>query len=95
MTAYLVMQISVTDKEKWRQYREAVVPLIVEFKGRHLTKSGRIETLEGQDEGWTIAMFEFPSMEFIHAFWQSPEYIPVKELRRGAAALNIWAVPGV
>jgi uncharacterized protein (DUF1330 family) len=40
-------------------------------------------------------LFEFPSMETIHQFWNSPEYIPVKELRRGAAILEIWAVPGV
>jgi hypothetical protein len=36
-------------------------------------------------------MFEFPSMKAIHAFWNSPEYVAVKELRRDAATLDIWA----
>ena len=34
-------------------------------------------------------------MEAVHQFWNSPDYIPVKELRRGAAILEIWAVPGI
>jgi uncharacterized protein (DUF1330 family) len=32
-------------------------------------------------------------MTELHAFWESPEYAPIKELRRGVADLNIWAVP--
>jgi uncharacterized protein (DUF1330 family) len=34
-------------------------------------------------------------MEAIHSFWNSSEYVPMKELRRDAANLDIWAVPGV
>lgn len=33
-------------------------------------------------------------MEAIHTFWNSREYVPVKELRRDAANLDIYAVPG-
>lgn len=93
MTAYLVMQITVSDEEHWRNYREAVVPLIVRFGGRHVTASGAVELLEGSDDRRRVAMFEFPSMAAIRAFWNSPDYVPVKELRRGAAILNVWAVP--
>ena len=39
-------------------------------------------------------MFEFPDMEAIHAFWNSPDYIPIKKLREGIATLNIWVFPG-
>lgn len=95
MAAYLIMQIIISNEEQWRNYREAVVSLIAEFGGKHVIKSGGIELLEGRDDGRRIAMFEFPSMESIHAFWNSPKYTPVKELRRGAATLDIWAVPGV
>lgn len=94
MTAYLIMQIAVTNEEQWRKYRQAVVPLIADFSGVHVTKGMGSEILEGCDNGERIAMFEFPSMEAIHAFWASPEYAPVKDLRRGAATLNVWAVPG-
>jgi uncharacterized protein (DUF1330 family) len=39
-----------------------------------------------------MAIFEFPLMDVVHAFWNSPKYEPVKDLRRGAAVLDIWAV---
>ncbi len=68
------------------------MPLIASFGGKHV-RGGKAELLEGQQEGRGIALFEFPSMEAIHAFWNSSEYIPVKEIRRGAATLDIWAVP--
>lgn len=94
MAAYLIMQIVITDEEQWRKYRAAVVPLIASFGGAHAARSGGAERLEGRDDGRRIAVFEFPSMEAIRAFWNSPEYRPVKELRRGAATLDAWAVPG-
>jgi uncharacterized protein (DUF1330 family) len=59
-----------------------------------IVRGGKVEALEGQPDGRPMVVFEFPSMEAIHTFWNSPEYVPVKKLRQGAATLNIWAVPG-
>jgi len=92
--AYLVVQGTVRDDEAWRRYGAAVVPLIASFGGKHLTKGGGAELLEGGHANERTALFGFPSMDAIHAFWASPEYAPVKELRRDAATLDIWAVPG-
>lgn len=94
MAAYLVMQITITDEEHWGKYRDAVMPLLARFGGRRMTKGEGLELLEGRDDGRRIVMFEFASMEAVHAFWDSPEYGPVKELRRDAATLEAWAVAG-
>ncbi len=93
MTAYMIVQTKVSDTSQFGEYREAVMPLIASFGGKHV-RGGTAELLEGQQDGRGIALFEFPSMDSIHAFWNSAEYIPVKEMRRGAAILDIWAVPG-
>lgn len=95
MTAYLVMQITVTDPKRWADYRDAVMPLIARFGGRHASKAEGVAMLEGRTDERRIAIFEFASVDDIHAFWSSPEYGPVKELRQGAAVLEAWAVPGV
>ena len=55
---------------------------------------GKVEVLEGEHDTRPVVMFEFPSMEAIHAFWNSPDYVPIKKLRDGAATLNVWAFPG-
>ena len=41
-----------------------------------------------------VVMFEFPDMDAIHAFWNSPDYVQIKKLREGIATLNIWAFAG-
>jgi uncharacterized protein (DUF1330 family) len=95
MAAYMIVQITITDEEKYKHYRTSVVPLIAKFGGKIVVQRGPVELLEGNHDGRRMVMFEFPSMEALHAFWNSPEYVPVKELRRDAANLDIWAVPGV
>lgn len=94
MTAYLIIQAMITNEEKWTQYRKAVVPLIQTFGGRHISRGGSAQLLEGTHESCRIAMFEFLSMDAIREFWNSAEYKDVKELRRDAATLEVWAVPG-
>jgi len=94
MTAYMIVQSTISNEEQFGKYRRAVLPLIERFGGKHL-RGGAVELLEGHQDERRIALFEFPSMEAIHDFWNAPEYIPVKELRRGAAVLEIWAIPGV
>ena len=93
MTAYMLVQGTITDEARYAEYRRAVVPLIETFGGKHV-RGGAVELLEGRQDERRTALFEFPSVQAIHAFWNSPEYGPVKELRRGAADLEIWAIPG-
>ncbi len=69
------------------------MPLIESFGGRHV-RGGPVELLEGRQDERRTALFEFPSTEAIHAFWDAPSYGPVKELRRGAAELEVWIIPG-
>jgi uncharacterized protein (DUF1330 family) len=94
MTAYMIVQSTISDEEQFAKYRRAVLPLIEHFGGKHV-RGGTVELLEGEQDERRTALFQFPSMEAIHRFWKSPDYAPVKELRRGAAILEIWAVPGV
>lgn len=95
MAAYMILQSRVSDPASMSRYRDAVMPLITSFGGRHVVRSAAIEVLEGHPEDRRLSIFEFPSLEAIHDFWKSPDYRPVKELRRGAAELDIWAVAGV
>ena len=94
MSAYLVLVIGIEDEAQWRVYRDAVMSLIPRFGGRHVASGGTVDRLEGPDDGRRVVMFEFASVKDIHAFWSSPEYGPVRDLRRDAATLDAWAVPG-
>ena len=62
---------------------------------RLAARGAKVEVLEGEHDTRSIVMFEFPTMEAIHAFWNSPDYVPIKKLREGAATINVWAFSGV
>lgn len=95
MAAYMLVRSSISDAAAMTRYREAVMPLIARFGGRHIVRGAVIELLEGRPEDRRLSIFEFPTIEAIRAFWNSPDYGPVKELRRGAAEFDIWAVEGL
>jgi uncharacterized protein (DUF1330 family) len=95
MPAYLIVHATVRDEAQYQKYREAVVPLINKHGGRFIIRGGKAEVLEGSPETRRWVVFEFPSMDAIRTFWNSPEYVPVKSLRQGAATLDILAVEGV
>src|SRR5258707_11762952 len=96
MSAYMIVQIAITDEGRWQKYREAVAPLITRMGGKYVVRCGEIETLEGRPhDGARMVMFEFPSMDALHAFSNSPDYVPIKKRREGAAVLDIWAIEGI
>jgi uncharacterized protein (DUF1330 family) len=95
MSAYLIVQATITDEPQYQKYREAVVPFIARFGGKFAARGAKVEVLEGDHDTRSVVMFEFPTMEAIHAFWNSPDYVPIKKLREGVATINVWAFPGV
>ena len=95
MAAYFIVQSAISDEQQYQKYREAVIPLILRFGGKFVVKGSKVDALEGHHDGRRMVRFEFPSMDAINAFWNSPEYVPVKAIRQGAATLDIWAVPGI
>ena len=66
---------------------------IAGFGGKLVARVAKV--FEGEHDTRPVVMFEFPSMDAIHAFWDSPDYVPIKKLRDGIATLNVWAFPGI
>ena len=94
MGYYLVIDIEVTDPERYGRYRDAVVPVIERFGGSFLVRGGQIEPFEGPYSGHRLVILEFPTREKARAFWDSPEYGEVKKLREGAARSSAFGVEG-
>ena len=94
MPALLVIQASVSQKEKYKAYQQGVKPVIESFGGRLKAGGLGLEVLEGSHDGRRLIVFEFDSMDAIRSFWSSREYAAVKPLRAGAAKIDVWAVPG-
>ncbi len=93
MPAYFIVQATITNEPQFQKYREVVVPFIARFGGKLVARRAEVEVFEGEHDTRPVVMFEFPDMEAIHAFWNSPDYVPIKKLREGAATITVWAFP--
>jgi uncharacterized protein (DUF1330 family) len=94
MPAYIVSQIRVTDPERFNQYRAASIPVAEAHGARYIARSDAVECLDGAHDGRRLVIIEFPDMAQLKAFWNSPAYQAARELRLGAAEIDIWAIPG-
>ena len=97
MPALFVIQADLsadaTLSARYREYQVQVGPLI-EAHGCLFRASGiGLEVLEGAHDGRRLIVFEFPSMASLRAFWESPEYAALKDLRADAARIDAWALP--
>ena len=93
MGALMIIQATVSQKDKYKAYQDGVKPLIEAFGGRFKASGVGMEVLEGSHDGRRLIVFEFDSMDAIRSFWTSREYAAVKPLRFGAAKIDVWAVP--
>lgn len=85
MPAYLISTIEITDPAGYEEYRKQVAPVLQKYGGRFLVRGGAYETLEGEWPEWRHVVLEFPSKEQARAWYDSPEYTPLKRLRQSAS----------
>ena len=77
MSVYLIADIKVTDDGWIPEYAANVHKLVEKHGGRYLSRSGNIETLEGEaKESTLIAILEFPTRAALDGFATDPEYAP-------------------
>ena len=50
MSAYFVVQATISDEPQFQRYREAVVPLIARFGGKIAAKGAKVDVLEGEHD---------------------------------------------
>jgi uncharacterized protein (DUF1330 family) len=92
MPAYLFIKTKIHDPDRYAQYVSEVRKLAAEWGSRFVVRSRAVESLEGSPEQWgdfLLLVSEWPSVEVARAFWQSPEYRRVRELRVGAGEVHV------
>lgn len=95
MAAYIIVQVGVTDKDKFETYRHQVPATLTKFGGEFLVRGGELEVLEGKWAHPRCVVLKFPSFEQAKAWHASPEYAGPKALREASADANMIVVEGV
>lgn len=94
MSAYVIVQINVTDWEKFQKYIRETPRVMAQYGGRYLARAGEMTALEGNPSSARVVLIEFPSLQRAREWYNSPEYQEIKRLREGAASGTILAVEG-
>ncbi len=94
MAAYVIADTHITDHKTYDEYKRQVGPLIAKFGGRFLVRGGKHAVLEGSWQPRRLVVIEFPTMEAITSWYNSPEYAPLLALRQPAATDHLVAVEG-
>jgi len=95
MPAYLIVDLEITDPAAWASYRSAVTAVVQNHGGEYVVRGGATIVLEGDWETQRLVVIRFPNQVALNAFWDDPEYQPLKELRQRAARAKVIAVEGV
>jgi uncharacterized protein (DUF1330 family) len=99
MTAYLVSQIEILDANAWEEYRTRAAKLLREAGGRFLVRGAMAEVIESDwpDEEpppQSVIVLEFPDMETLRAWYESPAYAEALAFRKTAVRRRMIFVEG-
>ena len=95
MTAYVIVDIEVTDPEGYKDYVKIAPEAVKLYGGKYIARGGNAETLEGEWQAQRLVILEFPSTEKAKAWLNSPEYAPALALRHKHAKTKMVVVEGL
>ncbi len=89
MAGYFIVHFTIDDSEAYEQYVGEVVDLIAKHDGKLLAADDAADVIEGSFEPGRVVVVEFPSVEAGRAWYKSPEYTGLAELRRKASTTHM------
>ncbi|MBU2919574.1 DUF1330 domain-containing protein [Psychrosphaera sp. F3M07] len=92
MSAYLIIQATVTDWPNFKRYTDVVPALIKEFGGEYVVMDGKPELLEGDEAPGSVVVSKWPSKEHANNFWNSEQYNQAIKLRAGTGTFHVMLV---
>ncbi len=93
MTVYVIADVKVTDESWIPDYAAHVHDIVHTHGGKYLSRSGNIETIEGEGLDSTfIALIEFPSMEAVQAFASDPAYAKYLQARQAGSISRLHVI---
>jgi uncharacterized protein (DUF1330 family) len=95
MPAYILLDVDVTDPDKYAEYAQQAPTTLAAYGGKYLVRGGAAESLEGGWQPKRLVVLEFPDLERATSWWTSEEYRAPKAMREAAAKSRTVIVQGV
>jgi uncharacterized protein (DUF1330 family) len=95
MSAYVIVDITIHDPERYERYKLLAPPSITAYGGRYVARGGATDVKEGDWRPSRLVLLEFPDAAQAAAWWASPEYAPAKALRQSCASTKLVITEGI
>lgn len=95
MSVYVISRVAIRDAEAMERYVAQAPATVAEFGGRYLVRANAARALEGRWDDDRIVVLEFPTREAALAWYHSPQYRDLRDLRWSAATATILLADGV
>jgi uncharacterized protein (DUF1330 family) len=95
MSAYVIVDVSIHDDERYEDYKKLTPAAVAAYEGRFVVRGGQSETLEGEWSPGRIVILEFPTVDRAKEWWNSPMYTEAKLIRQEAATTKMIVVAGI
>jgi uncharacterized protein (DUF1330 family) len=94
MTAYMIVTVAVHDRARFiEEYGKPTAALIPKFGGSYLVRGPGCHSYEGgRADGMSVVVSQWPDKAAIDAFWNSPEYQPLKLARQALSDADVQVV---
>jgi uncharacterized protein (DUF1330 family) len=94
MSAYVIVEIDVSDPEKYEQYKKLAFTSVTAHGGKYIVRGGSSDVFEGEWSPKRIVVLEFESMAKARAWYHSEDYQDAKQIRLQASIANMICVEG-
>jgi uncharacterized protein (DUF1330 family) len=94
MTAYVIVDIEITNFAGYEEYKKRAPAAVKLFGGKYLARGGPNETLEGDWKANRLIILEFENTAKAKGWLNSPEYAPARNLRHKYARSKMVVVEG-
>ena len=95
MPAYMISQVTVTNKEKFESYLAKTRPIVAKYGGKPVVVGSQPKMLNGESDGHQmVVVIEFPTMEKIDVWHSSDEYQAIVSLRDEGSDQHMVAYEG-
>ena len=96
MSAYVIVEIKVSDPARYEQYKLLSPAAIAAAGGEFVVRGGQTEVLEGDWHPTRLVVLRFADAAAARSFYDSPAYREARAARAGATEFfNMVLVDGV
>ena len=95
MSAYILVDITITDPAGYEAYKPQAAATIKAFGGRFLARGGATEVLEGDWQPNRLVLLEFPDTATARAWLESDAYRAPRALRQATSNSNMVLIQGI